>query len=187
MAKSCRVESPHVAPRPWVHQDLGVRSRSARRAGVPVPSHVAQCHPPQPQLGTTKQKCLLGEIHLRELLSVSKEEARKLAGLAQARGNPRGCCGCEGQTRGLRQAQVFLTVRAKGRREVCGHTTKNAAVAGIAHGAAATDLACSNSQWGWGQREGKAEPQPGWDAPVGVRAFWGAPHTLIAPHGGKCL
>lgn len=123
-----------MPPRPWIHQDLGVRSRSARRAGVPVPSHVAQCHPPQPQLGATKQKCLLGEIHLHELLSVSKEEARKLAGLAQARGNPRGCCGCEGQTRGLRQAQVFLTVRAKGRREVCGHTTKNAAVAGIAHG-----------------------------------------------------
>lgn len=121
----------------------------------------------------------LRKIHLHEQLSVSKEKAQELAGLAQARGNPWGCCGCERQTQGLCQAQVFLTVRAKGWRKVCGHATKNAAVASITPGAGDTDLAAASGD----EREGRKGRSPAvLGPPVGMRVFWGTPHTLITPH-----
>lgn len=47
-----------------------------------MPSRVARCHPPQTHLADTKRKRLLGKIHLRALLRLSKEEDRKLVWFA---------------------------------------------------------------------------------------------------------
>lgn len=137
-------------------------------------------HPPQPQLASTKQKGLLRKIHLGEQLGVSKRRLGVGWG-GSGEGKSEGVLWLPGQTPGLCQSRVFLPVRAQGWREVCAHTTKNAAVASSTPGARATERD-SRTAMGMGEA-GKAEPQPCW----GPRWGKGAPHTLITPHQPKCL